>query len=94
MCRCTVAVHKQMCASVFVCRPQVWQCSVFNALIRGEQHIAQFVLDSELHRPVLKLQGKAIDVELHIKLHIVDKLLEKPTNTEPKGNHFFQVGCV
>lgn len=42
------------------------------------------MLASELHRPMLKPYGEAVDVELHIELHIADKLLEKPTNTEPK----------
>lgn len=60
-----------------------------SALIRGEQHISQSVLASELHCPVLKTYGEAIDVELHIELHLADKLLEKPTNTEPKLCYFF-----
>lgn len=55
-----------------------------SALIRGEQHISQTMLASKHHCPMLMPYGEAIDVELHIELHIADKLLEKPTNTEPK----------
>lgn len=49
-------------------------------MIGGEQDFAEAVKSSELHRSVLEFDGEAVDVELHVKLHVREKPLEKSSN--------------
>lgn len=54
-------------------------------MISGEQDFAEAVKSSELHRSVLEFDGEAVDVELHVKLHVREKPLEKSSNREREG---------
>lgn len=69
-----------MCVRAY--RPEIWQCYLCDVMIRREQNSSQAVLSSELHRSVLEFNWEAVDVELHIKLHVREKPLEESLNTE------------